>query len=92
LFVGKAHRQLPRRQFRNIQREVDDLAADIVRNPIPDTIWSRTVVSQRLGPTRTVSFIPAVKGARDAELGVIAAWRTIDKALGKKHRLTILRV
>tara|TARA_E500000075_G_scaffold108117_1_gene101309 strand:- start:92 stop:262 length:171 start_codon:yes stop_codon:yes gene_type:complete len=38
--VGESYGQLSRRQFWKIQRQVEDLAADIVRDPVPDTIWS----------------------------------------------------
>jgi len=53
------YRQLSRRQLWKIQCQVDDLAVDIVRDPVPDTIWSGAVVTQRLGPTFTVSITPA---------------------------------
>ncbi len=38
--VGEPYGQPSRRQFWKIQRQVEDLAADIVRDPAPDTIWS----------------------------------------------------
>jgi putative SOS response-associated peptidase YedK len=66
LLVGEAHRQLPRRQFGNLQSKVDDLAADIIGNAVPDTVRSGAVVSQRLRRALTISVIPAVKrGAGD---------------------------
>jgi hypothetical protein len=68
LLVGEAHSQLPRRQLRNLQCQSDDLATDIIGDAIPDTIWSGTVVSQRLRPALTISVIPAVeRSAGDAE-------------------------
>ena len=68
-FVGEAHGQLSRRQLREFQRQIDDLVANVLRDTVPDTIRSGTVVIQRLRPTRTVAVIPAVeRGARDAEL------------------------
>ena len=48
--VGEAHGQLSRRQFGDLQRQIDDLAADIVRDPVPDTIRSGTVVTSASGP------------------------------------------
>src|SRR6202140_4195816 len=80
LLVGEAHSQLSRRQLRNLQRQSDDLAADIIGDAIPDTIWSGTAVAQRLGPALSVSVIPAVeRGAGDAEL--------VQCALGRQMRL-----
>ena len=38
--VGEPHGQLSRRQLRELQRQIDDLAADIVRDAIPDAIRS----------------------------------------------------
>jgi hypothetical protein len=38
--VGEPHGQLPRREFRKLQRQVNDLAADIVRDAIPDAVRS----------------------------------------------------
>src|SRR4029077_17957304 len=71
---------LSRRQFWKIQRQVDDLAADIVRDPVPDTIWSGTAVIQRLRAALTVSVIPAVeRGAGDTEF--------VQGALGRQMRL-----
>src|ERR1700680_3389900 len=80
LLVGEAHSQLPRRQLRNLQSQVDDLPADIIGNAIPDTIWSGTVVSQRLRAALTISVIPAVeRRAGNAEF--------IQGALGRQMRL-----
>ena len=77
--VGEAHRQLPRRQLRELQRQIDDLAADVVRDAIPDTVRSGTVVSQRLRATSTISIIPAIeRGAGDAEF--------VQGALGRQMR------
>src|SRR5262249_37294271 len=74
------YRQLSRRQLWKIQCQVDDLAVDIVRDPVPDTIWSGAEVTQRLGPTFTVSITPAVeRGAGDAEF--------VQGALGRQKRL-----
>jgi hypothetical protein len=42
--VGEAHRQLSRRQLWQFQRQVDDLAADIIGNPIPDDAGFRGVL------------------------------------------------
>src|SRR5215211_1570893 len=42
---------------------------NVLRDPVPDTIRSGTVVTQRLRSTPTVAVIPAVeRGARDADL------------------------
>jgi hypothetical protein len=60
LLVGEAHSRLPRQQLRNLQCQSDDLATDIIGDAIPDTIWSGTVVSQRLRPALTISVTPAV--------------------------------
>src|SRR5262249_36113106 len=80
LLVGEAHCQPPRRQLRNLQCQSDDLAADIVGDAIPDTIWSGTVVSQRLRAAFTISVIPAVeRSAGDAEF--------VQGALGRQMRL-----
>src|SRR5450755_4714865 len=78
--VGEAHGQLSWRQLWKLQRQVDDLASDIIRDPVPDTIWSGTVVSQRLRPALTISVIPAVeRSAGDAEF--------VQGALGRQMRL-----
>src|SRR5215471_12576237 len=80
LLVGEAHCQPPRRQLRNLQCQSNDLAADIVGDAIPDTIWSGTVVSQRLRAAFTISVIPAVeRSAGDAEF--------VQGALGRQMRL-----
>ena len=43
--VGEAHGQLSRRQLREFQRQIDDLVANVLRDAVPDTIRSGTVVS-----------------------------------------------
>lgn len=43
--IGKAHRQFSRGQLGKLQRQIDDLAADIVGNPIPNAVRSGTVVN-----------------------------------------------
>jgi hypothetical protein len=62
LLVGEAHSQPPRRQLRNLQCQRDDLAADIIGNVIPDTIWSGTVVSQRLRPASRYRGLSSIGG------------------------------
>src|ERR1700746_1420867 len=80
LLVGEAHCQPPRRQLRNLQRRSDQLAADMLWDAIPDTIWSGRVISQRLGATSTISVIPAVvRSTGDAEF--------VQGALGRQMRL-----
>src|SRR5262249_13598994 len=72
--------QPPRRQLRKLQCQSDDLAADIIGDAIPDTIWSGTVVSQRLRAAFTISVIPAVeRGTGDVEF--------VQGALGRQMRL-----
>jgi hypothetical protein len=80
LLVGESYGQLSRRQFWKIQRQVEDLAADLVWDAIPDTIWSGTVVSQRLRAAFTISVTPAVeRSTGDAEF--------VQGALGRQMRL-----
>ena len=82
LLVGEAHSRVCRGDSSgNLQCQSDDLAADIIGDAIPDTIWSGTVVSQRLRPAPlTISVIPAVeRSAGDAEF--------VQGALGRQMRL-----
>jgi hypothetical protein len=60
-FVGEANRQLSRRQLRKLQRQVDDLAADIVRDAIPDPVRSRAVICQCLNAALAVAIVPSIK-------------------------------
>jgi hypothetical protein len=53
--------QLPRRQFGNLQRQIDDLPADVVWDTIPNAIRPGPAVSQRLDPTFNVAVIPTIK-------------------------------
>jgi hypothetical protein len=48
--VGEPNGQFARRQLRQLQRQVDDLAADVVGNTVPDPIWPRSVIGQCLRP------------------------------------------
>src|SRR6478752_496860 len=80
VLVGEAHGQFARRQLRMLQRQVDDLTSDIVRDAIPDPVWPRPMVSQRLDRTFTVAVVPAIEcSPRDAEL--------VQRALGRQMRL-----
>jgi hypothetical protein len=66
--VGEADRQFAGRQFRLLQRQVDDLAPDILGDTVPDTIWPAGTILQRLGSTDEVAIVPTIKrGPRDAE-------------------------
>ena len=61
--VGEGRRQLPWRQLRFIQRQLHDLATDIVRNSVPDAVR----------PGRSV-----FQGFRPASLGEIAPSNGMD--------------
>src|SRR5271170_8063042 len=66
-----------RRQLWELQRQVDDLAADIVRDAIPDAVRSSAMVGQRFRPAVTIAIIPSVKGgAGNTEL--------VQRALGRQ--------
>jgi hypothetical protein len=66
--VGEADRQFAGRQFGLLQRQVDDLAPDILGDTVPDTIWPGGTILQRLGSTDEVAIVPRIKrGPRDAE-------------------------
>jgi transposase InsO family protein len=63
-----------------LQRQVDDLPADVVRNAIPDAIRSRAMVGQRLRPSSPIAVVPTIEcGAWDSEL--------VQRALGRQMRL-----
>jgi hypothetical protein len=63
------------------QRHIDDLAANIVRDAIPNAIRPGPVVSQRLRPSSTIAIVPSIKcGARDAEF--------VQRALGWPLQIT----
>src|SRR6202795_3324679 len=55
--IGEPYRQLSRRQLGNLQRHIDDLAANIVRDAIPDAIRPGPVISQRLRPSGTIAIV-----------------------------------
>jgi hypothetical protein len=77
LLVGEPNGQLSRRQLWELQRQVDDLAADIVRDAIPDAVRSSAMVGQRFRPAVTIAIIPSVKGgAGNTEL--------VQRALGRQ--------
>lgn len=56
--IGEPHGQLSRRQFRKFQRQVDDLAADVIRDTSPDPIRSRAVICQCLDAARAEAIVP----------------------------------
>ncbi|OAG75493.1 hypothetical protein Amal_03311 [Acetobacter malorum] len=62
LFVGEPHGNFTRRQFRRLQRQINDLCTDIVRDAVPYPIGSRGFVRQGFRAARPIEIAPAVKG------------------------------
>ena len=63
LLIGKAHRQLARRQLGLLKRHVDDLALNLGADAVPDPDRPGRTILQRLGTTFEIAVIPAIEGA-----------------------------
>ena len=66
--VGEAHGQLARRQLRLIQGQLDDLAANLVGDAVPDPLGLGLAILQSLWAAGLVEIVPALEGgSREAE-------------------------
>ena len=57
--VREAHRQFPRAELGLIQRQVDNLTADGLWNPVPDAI--RGAIREGLRSAALIAIVPAVE-------------------------------
>src|SRR5690606_13541147 len=69
LRVGEGDRQFPWRQFRLVQRQLDDPITHLIGNTVPDPVRPWPAVFERIDAAGKEAIIPAIKGrARNAEL------------------------
>ena len=61
LGIGEGNGHLSRRELRLVQRPLDNLVADLVRDAVPDASRSRLAVFERLEATRRIAVEPGVE-------------------------------
>jgi hypothetical protein len=78
LCVGEGHGQLPGRQLRLVQGQVHNLAADVVRDPVPHPTGTAGTILETGLANGPVAVVPSVKRrCRNAELIQGAADRQV---------------